>query len=457
MLTENNTPMVHMFELHGLRLALDVESNTLHILDEPAWLALSRLKDGADREEVLRELGLAFGGRTAAAVMQEIDELRGRGLLFGAPALVPQGNEDVVKALCLHLSHDCNMRCSYCFAGTGHYGGKRSLMPEQVARAAVDFLLRESKGRRHCEIDFFGGEPLLNLEVLKKTVAYGRERAGELGKILKFTVTTNCLELGEAERAYLNAENISLVLSLDGRKEVHDRLRRLPDGSGSFDLVLPNALRLVRERDGDNYYLRGTYTGYNTDFDADAEAMIALGFKRISLEPAVLPPEHAAALSERHLAVLYAGYERLARQLWQMETRGERVYFFHFELDLKQGPCVRKRSAGCGAGTAYLAVSPDGTLYPCHQFVGLAEFAAGHVTAGRNAAVLAPFGQVGPDRKEACRSCFARYFCGGGCHAAAWLQNGRLEEPYRLGCLLHRKRVECGLYLQAMRMLSQVR
>lgn len=449
--------MVHTFELHGLRLALDVESGSLHVLDEPAWFAVRRLAAGMERQQVIMDMSALFGTGVPTAVMAEIAKLREQGLLFSPAAELGAEGEGAVKALCLHLSHDCDLRCSYCFASTGHYGGERGLMSEQAAKNAVDFLMRESKTRRHCEIDFFGGEPLLNFEVLKKTVAYGKELALGLGKILKFTITTNGLSLGRSEREYLNKENISIVLSLDGRKEVHDRLRRLPDGSGSFDLVLSNARSLHQERKGENYYLRGTFTALNPDFSADVLALLSFGFKRISLEPAVLPDGHSAALKQENLELLMAEYERLALLLWERESRGERVYFFHFELELKLGHCLKKRAAGCGAGAAYLAVAPDGTLYPCHQFVGQAGFKAGHVKNGKDETVLEPFGRLGMAEKKGCHSCFARYFCGGGCHASAWLQNGNLAKPYLLGCLLHRKRVECGLYLQAKRMLHDAK
>jgi len=444
--------LVHTFRLHGLGLALDVESGAVHVLDAPAFTAVRELAAGLAEGEVHGVLASRYGDRTAAEVMAETAVLRNEGLLFSGRKSHPVATGGVVKALCLHLADDCNLRCRYCFAGGGSFGRARSLMPAAVARQAVDFLLSASGGRRHCEIDFFGGEPLLNFEVLQETVAYGRSRAETYGKLLKFTVTTNAYFLPPAVQDYLNSEKISVVLSLDGRREVHDRMRRCPDGGGSFQQVLNNCRSLVDARDGDNYYLRGTYTRHNLDFSNDVLAMADEGFSRISLEPAVLPEYSPEALRVADLPRLEGEYERLVELLWQMELDGRRVYYFHFELDLGQGPCKVKRLQGCGAGAAYLAVTPDGSLYPCHQFAGQERFRAGDVFSGPEGGVLKQFQAL--EEKEACRSCFARGFCSGGCHAAAWLMNRDLHVPDGLACALQRKRLECGLYLQARRLLA---
>jgi uncharacterized protein len=446
--------MVHTFKMHGLKLALDVESGALHVLDDVAFRAVSDLAAGISPAAVQERLTRDYG-HAASMVLDEIEKLIADGLLFSARRPLPPDREDgVVKALCLHLSHDCSLRCRYCFAGTGSYGGERGHMSPEVARQSVDFLLKESKGRRHCEIDFFGGEPLLNFPVLQETVAYGRERARQLGKILKFTVTTNALALDRETRAYLNSENISVVLSLDGRREVHDRLRRRPDGRPSYGEVLANCRALAQERGQDNYYLRGTYTRHNLDFCADVQVMLAEGFENISLEPVVLAPGPTEALREEDLPLLFTEYEQLAKLLWQREQAGHRVRFFHFELDLDKGPCAKKRVSGCGAGTAYLAVAADGRLYPCHQFVGT-DFCAGHVAGEVDGEALLPFREALRTEKEACQGCFSYYFCGGGCLASAWLVNKDLCVPYNLGCQLHRCRVECGLYLQAARFMEE--
>lgn len=446
--------MVHTFEIHGLKLALDVESGALHILDEPAFAAIRMMAEGAGPEATEKQLAGDYGINVARRVCTEIGELRDHGLLFSEKRHVDLSPDGVVKALCLHLAHDCNLRCKYCFAGAGHYGGQRGLMPAETAKKAVNFLLRESGKRRHCEIDFFGGEPLLNFGVLKETVEYGRARAKECGKVLKFTVTTNALHLPEDVLSYLNEENISIVLSLDGREDVHDRMRVLPGGGGSWQRVVENCRAVAEGRNGGNYYLRGTYTRHNTDFTEDVQVMVREGFNHISLEPAVLTPDTEEALRDEDLSVLFQEYEKLADMLWERECCGEKVNFFHFELDLNQGPCAKKRALGCGAGAAYLAVTPDGRLYPCHQFAGEPDFCAGHVDSGVNRDLLEQFAVVDSVNKEACRDCFARFFCGGGCHASAWTMNRDLTKPYRLGCELHKKRVECGLYLQAKRTLA---
>ncbi|HHX75167.1 MAG TPA: thioether cross-link-forming SCIFF peptide maturase, partial [Firmicutes bacterium] len=394
--------------------------------------------------------------QTAAQVLAEIEDAEKQGLLFSAPRPLDLTTDGAVKALCLHLAHDCNLRCRYCFAGTGNYGGVRGLMPAEVAKAAVDFLLAAGGGRRHLEIDFFGGEPLLNFPVLQETVVYGRQKAEAQGKTIKFTVTTNAYNVSEEIKDYLNREEMSIVLSLDGRREVHDRMRVTPAGRGSWEKVLQNCREIVAGRNGDNYYLRGTYTRHNLDFCQDVKEMAGHGFRLLSLEPAVLSPAAEEALQPEDLPVICAEYEKLAALLWEWEEAGEKVYFFHFELDLHQGPCAKKRLLGCGAGSAYLAVTPDGRLYPCHQFAGEDEFCVGDVQRGITAPeILRRFAAVDSAAKEACAGCFARFFCGGGCHAAAWHQNHDLARPYALGCELHRKRVECGLYLQAKRMLAQ--
>ncbi|MBS4023421.1 MAG: thioether cross-link-forming SCIFF peptide maturase [Dethiobacter sp.] len=446
--------MIHTFTLHGLNMVLDVESGALHILDEPSLAAVEMLQRGADKKSAADLLAQKYGACTSSEVLSEIEELKEKSLLFCERRTISRDEDGAVKALCLHLAHDCNLRCRYCFAGSGNYGGERRLMSAETARQAVDFLLSASLGRRHCEIDFFGGEPLLNFDVLKQTVAYGQRQAAEHKKIIKFTLTTNAVALTSDRQNYLNSNEISVVLSMDGRREVHDRMRRFPGGGGSFDSVLANCRSMVRARNGDNYYLRGTYTRHNLDFCNDILAMVSFGFKRVSLEPAVLSPDRDDALRQEDLPRLREEYESLAALLWEQESSGEEICFFHFELDLNRGPCAKKRTSGCGAGAAYLAVAPDGSIYPCHQFVGDESFCAGQVAKGINSAVLAPFLAVGMEQKEACQKCFARYFCGGGCHAAAWQMNGDLLQPYGLGCELHRIRVECGLYLQAKRMQS---
>ncbi|HZK25897.1 MAG TPA: thioether cross-link-forming SCIFF peptide maturase [Oscillospiraceae bacterium] len=448
--------MVHTFKMHDLNLALDVESGALHILDDASYYAVEMLIKGAAPLEVKQALAAAFGQAMAEQVAAEIADLQTQGLLFSEKRALDLTTDDAVKALCLNLAHECNMRCTYCFASEGHYGGTRGLMPLDTAKEAVDFLLRASKERRHCEIDFFGGEPTLNFDVLKETVAYGREQAAKLDKVLKFTITTNALHLTEEMISFINDEQLSLVLSLDGREAVHDRFRVLPSGAGSWRQVLANCQKIVAGRQDNNYYLRGTYTRHNLDFAEDVKEMVRHGFTSLSLEPVVLAAEAEQALQQEDLPSLFAEYEKLVALLWDWEQEGKKIYFFHFELDLHQGPCAKKRALGCGAGNAYLAVTPDGKIYPCHQFADQAEFCAGQVATGVDSDSLNRFQVVDSVEKEACRDCFARFFCGGGCHAAAWNINHDFLKPYALGCELHRKRVECGLYLQAKRSLAKM-
>lgn len=448
--------MVHTFKMHDLNLALDVESGALHILDAASYQAVQMLAEGADSSVLKQKLSVVCGQATAAQVTAEIEALQAQGLLFSEKRPLDLTTDNVVKALCLHLAHECNMRCQYCFASEGHYGGTRGLMPLATAKQAVDFLLKASKERRHCEIDFFGGEPTLNFEVLKETVAYGKQQAAKLGKILKFTITTNALHLTEEMIDFINGEQLSLVLSLDGRQAVHDRYRVLPGGGGSWEQVLANCQQIVAGRQDNNYYLRGTYTRHNLDFAEDVKEMVRHGFTSLSLEPVVLKQEAEQALQEEDLPRLFAEYEKLVALLWEWELKGKKIYFFHFELDLDQGPCAKKRALGCGAGNAYLAVTPDGSLYPCHQFADQPDFCAGDVAVGADLTKLTCFQVADSVEKAACQDCFARFFCGGGCHAAAWNINGDFQKPYALGCELHRKRVECGLYLQAKRSLAKM-
>lgn len=448
--------MVHTFSLHGLNLALDVNSGALHILDEPAYYAVKMLSLGSNRSDLKEALAVKYGIETAKQVLREIAELKEKEILFSKRKNIDLKTDGVVKALCLHLAHECNLRCKYCFASEGHYGGTRGLMPLEIAKQAVDFLLQASKGRKHCEIDFFGGEPLLNFPVLQATVAYGKEKATALGKVIKFTVTTNAYQLTPAMIDYLNQENISIVLSLDGRESVHNRFRVTPTGEGSWQQVLKNCKKIVSGRSNDNYYLRGTFTRHNLDFTEDIKVFVKEGFTSFSLEPVVLESDAEEALREEDLPTIFAEYEKLATLLWEWEKKGQRVYFFHFEIDLQHGPCAKKRALGCGAGNAYLAVTPDGSLYPCHQFADEKNFCAGHVSYGVDSNKLARFQIIDSVDKDGCYDCFARFFCGGGCHAAAWKINNDFNKPYALGCELHKKRVECGLYLQARRMLDRI-
>ncbi|MGE5550936.1 MAG: thioether cross-link-forming SCIFF peptide maturase [Bacteroidota bacterium] len=426
----------HLFKLFGRNFLLDVPTNSLLEIDEEARLAL-------------------HGSEAAPAeVAEEIAALRQRGLLLpDSRRAVPEraGAAGWLKALCLHVAHDCNLRCTYCFAGSGSFGGTRGIMPAEIGQAAIDLLLARSGPVRQLEVDFFGGEPLLAMESVRRVVAYGRERAAALGKRINFTLTTNAVALSEEKLAFLNENGLSLVLSLDGRPEVHNRFRPAANGRGSYADAVAGITKVVASRAGANYYVRGTFTRANLDFVADVRHLLALGFERLSLEPVVALPGEDYALREEDLPLVEAEYERLAGLYLERARAGRPFTFFHFAVDLDQGPCLGKRLSGCGAGHRYLAVTPGGELYPCHQFVGRPGYLLGDVARGITRADLSEtFAGADIYHKKGCLDCWARYFCGGGCHANADLHHGTIFTPDESGCRLLRKRLECALGIQAV-------
>lgn len=441
---------MHRFTQNGMHIVLDVNSGAVHVVDRLTYDILA-IFDGANDAAVLGAFGGEHGAEAVREVLAELRQLIAAEQLFSPPLTVPSvlASAPLVKSLCLHVAHDCNLRCTYCFAGTGDFGHDRGLMPRSVAERAVDFIIENSGPRRHCEVDFFGGEPLLNMDTVRHTVAHVRRREAETGKVFKLTLTTNALLLDQDIIDYLNAENISLVLSLDGREAVHDHMRPCADGSGSWAEVVDKARRVVEARQGENYYLRGTFTAHNLDFAADVLAMADLGFKQLSVEP-VIGKDADYALTEEHLPALFAEYEKLALIYLERRLAGNPFEFFHFNLNLHNGPCVAKRLMGCGAGHEYFAVTPEGDLYPCHQFVGRDEYRLGDVFAGVEKTELRQrFRRAHALNKAECRECWARFYCSGGCHANAQLFNGTIDQPYELGCKLQKKRLECALMVQA--------
>ena len=358
--------------------------------------------------------------------------------------------EDVVKALCLHVAHDCNLACEYCFAGKGEYHGSRELMSSETGKRALDFLAEASKGRRNLEVDFFGGEPLMNFDVVKQLVAYGRSIEEEKGKKFRFTLTTNGILLDDDILDFANREMGNLVLSIDGRKEVNDRMRPRIGGQGSYDAILPKFLKAAQSRDQMNYYVRGTYTHNNLDFSEDVKHLAELGFKQISVEPVVAPLSESYAIKEEDVDILCEQYDLLAKYILDMEKEGRGFNFFHFMIDLTGGPCAYKRLSGCGSGTEYLAVAPNGDLYPCHQFVGMSDFLMGNVETGiSNAALRDKFRRCSVYSRPECRNCFAKFYCSGGCAANAYNFTGDINGVYDIGCRLQRKRVECAIMIKA--------
>lgn len=439
---------LHIYNMKGMNLVLDVNSGAVHQLDEPAYLFLTSLAEHQGNWEKARQECLRrFPSDAVAATEAEIREAIEAGTLcseeddlsgFDYSSAVP-------KALCLNVAHACNMRCRYCFAGQGTYKAEELLMSRATARQAVDFLIKASQDRRHLEIDYFGGEPLLNLQVVMDNVDYARRRAAEAGKEVSLTLTTNCLNLDQQTREYLVDQGIAVILSLDGRPEVNDAMRLLPGGGSSYEKIMPN-LRAMVESQPVSYYVRGTFTARNLDFSEDVRHLAELGFTNISLEPAVGGPGDIA-IKDEHLPRILEEYERLTDLLVERRRAGRPIHFFHFDLDVNRGPCLPKRLTGCGAGVEYLAVTPEGHLYPCHQFIGQPGFKIGDVFQGIvNRDLVNKFASHNVTTKE-CRDCWARFFCGGGCHATAYFENGDLAVPGRLSCAMHRKRVECAIYL----------
>ena len=443
--------MVHAFTCAGLHLALDAGSGALHQLDDLAYEVVQLFADHSE-EEIVRLLP-QFDEREVRDCIGQMQQAREAGELFTPmEEEAPISDDGIVKALCLHVAHDCNLRCGYCFASTGAFESTRCLMPLEVGKRALDFLIARSGQRKHLEVDFFGGEPMMNFEVVKQLVAYGRELERAHGKVIRFTITTNCYELPEDAEAFCNREMYNIVLSLDGRQQVHDAVRPVAGGGGSYARAMQNAQRIVRNRHGRDYYARGTFTARNLDFANDAEALWDAGFASISIEPVVLPDTHPLALHPSDLPAIFSESDRLLQMVREREKAGKYHDFFHFMVDLSGGPCLRKRLSGCGCGREYLAVTPDGTLYPCHQFVGRDGYALGNVFDGvLNEDIRAQFADNHVGKKEACRTCWAQYLCAGGCAANAQAYSGNLLTPNPMECELLRKRTECALALIALR------
>ena len=440
---------IHKFVVNGEYILLDVNSGSVHVLDQVAYRILD-VFDGANDAAIIAEFAAEFGETAVRETLEELHELMAAGQLFSADAEIPPvfAAKPIVKSLCLHIAHDCNLRCGYCFASTGSFGHDRGLMSPEVACRAVDFLLEHGGSRKHAEIDFFGGEPLLNMATVRAAVAHIRKREAETGKIFNLTLTTNAVLLNQENLDFLNQENIQLILSIDGRREVHDRMRPFAGGAGSYDKVLANMHKAVDSRQGANYYARGTYTAYNLDFAADVLALADEGFGRLSVEP-VVAKDAPYGLCEAQLPELFAQYDLLAAEYLRRHREGNGFDFFHFNVDLENGPCLTKRLSGCGAGHEYYAVTPEGDLYPCHQFVGRDDFKVGTVFAGIDQPDLCDeFRQAHVLTKPECRRCWARFYCSGGCHANAEAFHGSIHQPYELGCELQKKRLECAIAVQ---------
>ena len=450
--------MVHQYKLNGYNIVLDTASGSVHAVDEVAYDIIALYKEKTPDEIVSAILAKYPEDETITKedildCIEDVRALEAAGKLFSEDkyeslAYNYKANTNVVKALCLHVAHTCNLNCSYCFASQGKYQGERALMTFEVGKQAFDFLIANSGTRRNLEVDFFGGEPLMNLDVVKELVAYARSIEKEHNKNFRFTLTTNGVLLDDETTEFLNREMSNVVLSLDGRREVHDRFRRDYMGRGSYDLILPKFQRFVEQRGGKGYYMRGTYTHHNTDFTKDIFHMADLGFTELSMEPVVCAPDDPCALREEDLPILFEQYEILAKEMIKRKKEGRPFTFYHYMLDLKNGPCIYKRITGCGSGTEYMSVTPWGELFPCHQFVGDEKYSLGNVWEGvKKPEVQDEFRSCNAYAREECRDCWAKLYCSGGCAANAYHATGSVGGVYKYGCELFKKRIECAVMM----------
>ena len=445
--------MVHQYKNNGYNIVLDVCSGSVHVVDDLVYDVIALYEDNTP-EEIADKLS-KYSKEDVLEACEEIGQLKEAGQLFTEDvykdAIVDfKKRKTVVKALCLHIAHDCNLACKYCFAGEGEYHGDRSLMSYEVGKKALDFLIANSGNRVNLEVDFFGGEPLMNFQVVKDLVAYGRSQEKEHNKKFRFTLTTNGVLLDDDVMEFANKEMANVVLSIDGRKEVHDAMRPTRNGKGSYDLIIDKFKKMAELRNQTNYYVRGTFTHHNTDFSKDVLHLADLGFKQISMEPVVAGPDMVYAITPEDVSKICEEYDLLAKEMVKREREGKGFNFFHFMIDLSGGPCIYKRLSGCGSGTEYLAVTPWGDLYPCHQFVGMEDFKVGNVDEGvTNTEVVDEFKLCNVYAKPKCRDCFARFYCSGGCAANSYNFHGNLTDAYEVGCDLEKKRVECAIMIKA--------
>ena len=454
--------MVHTFKMFDKYIALDVNSGCVHDMDKLSYDIINFLNvknfaptSSEAKFKLIDDLKYDYDRGEISDALADIAELYENGMLWAKDDFEIASNlkeNAPVKAMCLHVSHDCNLRCKYCFADEGKYHTeKRELMTAETGKRAMDYLVEHSGHRRNLEVDFFGGEPLMNFEVVKEVVEYARELEKKHNKVFRFTVTTNGILLDEKKLEYINENMSNIVLSIDGRKEVNDRMRYRADGSGSYDKIVPIFQKVAESRNQDNYYVRGTFTRENLDFSKDVLHLADLGFKQISIEPVVCGEETDYSLREEDLSKIFNEYESLVKEYVKRIKDGNGFNFFHFMIDLEEGPCIIKRLSGCGCGCEYLAVAPNGDVYPCHQFVGSEEYKMGSLydSSGLNKELRSTFEKCNVYTKPDCDSCFAKFFCSGGCIANACLINGDMNKPHKLSCEMMKKRVECSLYAKA--------
>ena len=459
--------MIHQYRNNGYNIVMDVYSGAVHVVDDVCYDVIEEvnraeeeptaesLKNPAVKAELLAKLGDRYEAADIEDALSDVIELTEGNQLFmkdiyeGMVEVVKE-RKTVVKALCMHIAHDCNLACRYCFAEEGEYHGRRAMMSYEVGKKALDFLIANSGSRRNLEVDFFGGEPLMNWQVVKDLVAYGREQEKKFNKHFRFTVTTNGVLLNDEIQEFINKEMDNVVLSLDGRKEINDKMRPFRNGKGSYDLIVPKFQKLADSRNQERYYIRGTFTRNNLDFSNDILHYADLGFKQMSIEPVVGEESDPYAIREEDLPQIFEEYDKLAKVMIEREKEGKGFNFFHFMIDLEGGPCIYKRLSGCGSGTEYLSVTPWGDLYPCHQFVGQDEFLMGNVDEGITKPEIADeFRSCSVYSKDKCRNCFAKFYCSGGCMANAYNFHGTIHDAYDIGCEMQRKRVECAIMMKA--------
>lgn len=472
--------MVHQYKNNGYNIVLDVNSGKIHIVDDLTYDIIDMYEKN-NKETIIEILAKKYKGskynylfeedpllrndnlfeedhmsrqESIAEAFEDVEDLVGLGFLFSDDIYEDyisefKSRDTVVKALCLHIAHDCNLACGYCFAEEGEYKGKKGMMSYEVGKQALDFLIENSGNRINLEVDFFGGEPLMNFQVVEDLVKYGRAQEKIHDKKFRFTLTTNGVLLDDHIMEFANKEMSNVVLSIDGRKEVHDHMRPSRNGKGSYDIIVPKFKKLAESRNQTDYYVRGTFTRNNLDFSEDVKHLGGLGFKQISVEPVVTDPEDPYSIREEDLPLIYEEYDKLAKYMIEEDKAGQGFNFFHFMIDLSGGPCVAKRLSGCGSGTEYLAVNPWGDLYPCHQFVGQEEFLMGNVFDGINKPdTVEEFRHTSVYSKEECKNCFAKFYCSGGCAANSYNSKGNINDTYDIGCDLQRKRVECAIMLK---------
>ena len=444
---------IHKFHLNGVYCIIDINSGSVHVVEKIIYDIVDEYDKLSD-EELAAKYNYELSDITEA--LSEINSLKSEGLLFSEPIdvdTIPFANQNIVKALCLHMAHDCNLKCEYCFASQGNFNGEKCLMPLSVGKRALEFLCENSGKRVNLEVDFFGGEPLMNFRVVKELVKYGREvLEPKYNKNFRFTITTNGVLLNDDIIDFINENMSNVVLSLDGRKSVNDKMRKTLTDKGSYDIIVPKFKKLVEKRGDKDYYIRGTFTNQNLDFSEDILNFYNEGFEKVSVEPVVTDPNEYYAIREEHLDKVLKEYEKFSKEYLDILKKDDKFLFFHFMIDLSQGPCIIKKCSGCGAGNEYMAVTPQGDLYPCHQFVGEEQFKLGDVFEGvKNTELRDEFKFTNVFTKDDCKYCWARFYCSGGCHANAWYNNKNINKVYKLGCEMEKKRIECAISILANR------